>query len=535
MPGHRSIVDVRVHFLSIFAFVPDMPTFFRRPLALLCLLVCMAGSPDASAQLAPRVRAAQAQMQQVVQDTIRSPVFSGALWGIEVTNLRTGRRLLGQNPRALFTPASNVKLLTAVAALRRLGPAYQYRTRLYRDGPVRDGVLRGNLIVRGSGDPTLGGYQQRADPTAVFRRWADSLRAAGITRIAGDIIGDDDPFSDVPLGEGWSWNDVPYAYAAESNGLVFNRNTIRLTVRGDRPGAPGRITWTPFGTDFVRVRNQSRTVPRDSASDEAYDRPFNENRFVVRSRLHPNETQEESLAITEPTRYFTHTLRAVLQREGIAVAGRGVDVDQMPIRPSYAADTVQRVATYRSPPLREIVRTMNHESENLYAEQLLRTLAVVNRPDTTARDLSVGSAALGALAVRRELGAMGVDTSRVQLVDGSGLSRKDYLRPQALTQVLEHMWTEAPDSLRTAFVESLPRGGEDGTLKYRYADGAPARGNVRAKTGTLSSVSALSGYVTTEADTPLSFVIFSNHHMAETAAVRAAQDAIVNALARLPI
>ncbi len=514
-----------------------MPAVSARPARLLIILLLgMAGlGPPAHAQLAPAVKSAQGHIQRAVQDTIHGTAYSGAHWGIEVRNLRTGRRLFGHNPRFLFTPASNVKLLTAVAALRRLGPTFRYDTGLYVDGPVRNGVLQGNLIVRGRGDPTLGGYRQREDPTVVFRNWADSLRAAGITRIAGDIIGDDDPFSDVPLGEGWSWNDVPYAYAAESNGLVFNRNTIDLTVRGREVGAPGTISWVPFETDFVRVRNQSRTVPRDSASEEEYDRPFGQNRFTVRSRLHPNEIQEESLSITEPTRYFTHTLRAVLQEEGIAVAGQGVDVDQMPIAPTYAADTVRRVATYRSPPLRQIVRTMNHESENLYAEQLLRTLAVVNRPDTTGEELTVGSAALGALAVKTELAAMDVDTSRVQLVDGSGLSRKNYLRPQALTRVLAHMWTDASSAQRTAFVESLPRGGEEGTLEYRYANGAPARGNVRAKTGTLSSVSALSGYVTTAQGTPLSFVIVSNHHMAESDEVRVAQDAIVNALARLSI
>jgi D-alanyl-D-alanine carboxypeptidase/D-alanyl-D-alanine-endopeptidase (penicillin-binding protein 4) len=500
------------------------------------LVIALGATAAAQAQPATDAPSPEALIRQAVTDTIEAARYSGAHWGIEVTNLKTGRRLFQHNPEHLFTPASNTKLLTTAAALRRLGPSYRYQTRLYVDGPVRNGVLRGNLIVRGSGDPTLGGYQQRKNPTTVFRDWADSLKAAGIRRIEGAIIGDDDPFSDVPLGEGWSWNDVPYYYAAEINGLVFNTNTIDMEVRGgSRSGAPGRITWMPFETDFVRVRNQTRTVPPDSSSDEDYHRPFGENTFTVRSRIHPGEIQEETLTITEPTRYFTHVLRAVLLQEGISVGGSGVDVDEMPIDPHYAADSVRQVGTYRSPPLRQIVRTTNHESQNLYAEQLLRTLAIVNRPDTTSEELTVGSADLGGLAARMELAEIGVDTSRVRLVDGSGLSRKNYLSPQAMTRLLKTMWVDAEPSVKSSFYESLPVGGTEGTLEYRYQDGAAARNNVQAKTGTLTGVSALSGYVQTGQGTPLSFVIFCNHHMAETDAVRAAQDAIVNTLARLSL
>ena len=511
---------------------------FCRPhsaLGLLAGLLLLLGAREGAAQPATEAQSPQERIQAAVADTIEAAPYAGALWGIEVTNLETGERLFEHNAEHLFTPASNTKLLTTAAALRRLGPSYQYETGLYVDGPVRNGVLRGNLIVRGSGDPTLGGYEQRDDPTAVFRNWADSLRAAGITRIEGDILGDDAPFGDVPLGDGWSWNDVPHAYAAEINGLVFNTNAIDLQVRGRRVGAPGRITWSPFETDFVRVRNQSRTVPRDSTSDEEYERPFSENTFTVRSRVHPNEIQEETLTITEPTGYFTHVLRTVLLREGITVEGRGVDVDDAPVEPRYRADSVRRVGTYRSPPLREVVRTMNHESQNLYAEQLLRTLAVVGPPDTTSDDLTEGSAELGILAVQTELSEMGIDTSRVQLADGSGLSRKNYVRPRALTRLLTHMWGEAPSDRSAVFYDSLPMGGREGTLQYRFPQGAAARGRVRAKTGTLTGASALGGYVNTPRGTPLAFVIFANHHLAEAEEVRAAQDAIVNALAQLPL
>jgi len=510
-----------------------MSKFFRYCVVSFAVVLGLTSAAEAQ-QPAPGAKAAQSTIRQAVTNTIEAEPYAGAFWGVEVTNLRTGRRLFQHNSNHLFTPASNMKLLTAAAALKRLGPSYRYETGLYVDGPIRNGVLRGNVIVRGSGDPTIGGYEQRSSPTTVFQDWADSLKAAGISRIEGAIIGDDDPFSDVPLGDGWSWNDVPYSYAAEVNGLVFNTNTIDLEVRGRRSGMPAQITWAPFETDFVRVINRTRTVPRDSSSDEEYDRPFGDNTFTVRSRLHPYETQKETLTITEPTRYFTHVLRSVLLQEGISVDGRGVNVDATPITPQYEADSVRQVGTYRSPPLHQIVRTMNRESQNLYAEQLLRTLAVVNRPNTTSEKLTKGSADLGTLAVRSELAAAGIDTSRVRLVDGSGLSRKNYVSPQALTRLLEYMWVDATPDQSSAFYDALPIGGKNGTLKYRFR-GAPAEGNVRAKTGTLTGASALSGYVTTAGGTPLSFVIFCNHHLAEANEVRAAQDAIVNVLAELPL
>lgn len=500
---------------------------------LLLTAAILSGPGSLKAQPAPTIEEIRSELENTIADTIEADPYAGAFWGIQISNLESGEQIYEQNADRAFTPASNTKLLTAVAALRRLGPDYQYRTRLYTDGRIENGVLRGNLIVRGSGDPTLGGYHQRHDPTQVFRQWADSLKATGIHRIEGDIIGDDDPFSDVPLGEGWSWNDVPHDYAAEVNGLVFNVNTIDVTVTGREVGAPGRITWSPFETDFVRMINQTRTIPRDSSDDEEYDRPFGTNTFRVSSLVHPRRTQDEALTVTHPTRYFTHVLREVLLRAGISVKGGGVDVDEMPIKPRYEADSVRRVATYRSPRLDEVVRTMNHESQNLYAEQLLRTLAVVHPPDTTSEELKRGSAALGAFAVKSELSQAGVDTSQVQMVDGSGLSRKNLISPRGMSRLLETMWNEVGPQQSSAFYNSLPKGGEEGTLEYRFLDGAPARGTVRAKTGTLSNVSSLSGYVRTDAGTPLSFVIFCNHHLAKSDQVRDAQDAIVNALARL--
>jgi D-alanyl-D-alanine carboxypeptidase/D-alanyl-D-alanine-endopeptidase (penicillin-binding protein 4) len=478
--------------------------------------------------------AAAAQLTETIEDTLETDTFEGAFWGVHVVNLRTGTVLYSENADRNFVPASNVKLLTSAAALEQLGPDYRYRTAVYADGPVEDGTLKGNLIVRGSGDPTLGGYRQREDPTQVFRRWADSLKARGITHIAGNIVGDDSRIDETPLGKGWSWSDISYAYAAEIGGLVFNENTVTLRVRGREIGQPARVTWGPFETDYVQIVNRSRTIPYREEEDEEYQRLMGTNTIHVRTRVHPNEWEKESITVSNPTRYFTHVLRTVLLREGISVDGRPADLDDTALSPRYDTPDVRRVASYRSPPLTTIARTLNHESQNLYAEQLLRTMAV-EVPPKTEEDLDPGSSALGVKAVRETLGRADVDTSRVQLVDGSGLSRQNLLQPRAIVQLLQHMWLHDDPAVSSAFYDSLPKGGEEGTLEYRFQGRAPARANVRAKTGTLSNTSSLSGYVTSERGTPIAFSVFCNHHLADGDQARSAQDVVVNALAQLPL
>ncbi len=510
--------------------------FPSRPLrAAVLLLLLLALSPGRALAQAPSPDpTATEQLTQTIRDTLQAETFDGALWGVHVINLRTGNVLYSRNADQNFVPASNVKLLTAAAALDQLGPDYHYETTVHADGPVEEGTLKGNLIVRGVGDPTLGGYEQRRDPTQVFRRWADSLEARGITHIAGNVVGDDTRIDETPLGKGWSWSDISYAYAAEIGGLIFNKNTVDLRVSGRQVGEPAQVTWEPYETDYVRVVNRSRTVPFREEEDEEYQRVMGTNTIHVRTRVHPNGVEKESITITDPTLYFTHILRTVLQREGISVAGNPTRLDAAGLSLSYDRPSVRQIASYRSPPLFQIAKTMNKESENLYAEQLLRTLAAEVPPETE-EDLDPASSPLGVKAVRETLARAEVDTSEVQLVDGSGLSRQNLLQPRALVRLLRHMWLHPDPDISSAFFDSLPKGGEEGTLEYRFKGGAPAQANVRAKTGTLSNVSSLSGFVTSDRGTPVAFSVFCNHHLAEGDQVRSAQDVIVNALARLPL
>ncbi|MFP4228139.1 MAG: D-alanyl-D-alanine carboxypeptidase/D-alanyl-D-alanine-endopeptidase [Salinivenus sp.] len=475
-------------------------------------------------------------MAQAINDTLDAAPFAGALWGLHIVNLDTGETLYSRNADQAFVPASNVKLATSAAALEQLGADYRYRTRLYIDGPVEDGVLHGNLIVRGDGDPTLGGYRQRQNPTRVFRQWADSLRAAGIRRIEGNIIGDPGPTEASAYGHGWTWDDLTHGYGAPIGGLVFNENKVDLTVQGRGVGEPARLQLEPFDTEYVTLKNETRTVPGQAEEEEEYRREPGTNAFRVQTRVHPNAEEETELAISDPSRYFVHSLRQVLLWEGVPVQGRAAPLDEAGLTPQYRDSTYRRVASYRSPPLSEIVQTLNRESRNLYAEQLLRTLALEVDPDldedadvTTPPD----AAERGREAVYETLVRAGVDTSQVELADGSGLSRQNLLSPRAVIQLLQYAWNHNDSTLQDAFYESLPRGGQDGTLEYRYRNAGTT--DVRAKTGTLSHVSTLSGYVTSAQGTPLAFSLLCNHHVAEAEQVQSAQDVVVNTLSRLSL
>ena len=293
------------------------------------------------------------------------------------------------------------------------------------------------------------------------------------------------------------------------------------------------VYYRKANTDFVTVHNATRTVPSDSSTEGEFERALGTNTIRVGSSVHPGERDTTAVTITDPTAYVAHVVRDVLLQQGLSISGTGRAADALSIEPDFEADDVRPVATYRSPPLSDVVHTTNHESQNLYAEQLLRTMAVVDPPSPDEGE-EVGSAALGVRAVRTTLGGLGVDTTYVALEGGSGLSRKNVVSPRAVVQLLAH-YEAAPDTaLRSAFYDSLPTGGEDGTLAYRFDEGEPARGRVRAKTGTLTGVSALSGYVETRNGTPIAFSILCNHHQTDSAHVRAAQDVIVNALADLP-
>lgn len=489
--------------------------------------------------LRPGASAAQPSDEAVLRDRLdallSTSLVDDGFWGVAVLDVESGELLYEHHAQKHFVPASNAKLYTTAAALDQLGSDFRFRTVLYARGTVEDGVLRGDLLLRGSGDPTLGGHydlltgewNEHVDETVLFRAWADSLKAAGIRVVEGNVVGDDDVTDDMPLGVGWSWDDEPYYYAAQVSGLSFGDNVVRLRVAGgSNAGDPARVTWAPLQTDYVDVVNRSSTTTRGGAVEEGYRRERGTNRIVVTTRVPAGATELERVSIENPTRYAAYTLAAVLEREGIEVRGGAVDVDDLPSKPSYQGRLVRRVASHASPPLSSITRVVNKTSVNLYAELLLKALGAYRPPP----GWTPGSSRAGVAALTRTLLRAGIDTMQVHLVDGSGLSRMNLVTPEATVRLLRYMALHDDGYVRQAFHNSLPVAGVDGTLRSRMRSG-PAYRNARAKTGTLTYASGLSGYVETRSGRRLAFSIIGNHYTAPSSAARRLQDEIVERLA----
>ena len=477
---------------------------------------CAPAAPSAASQPDPDLKAA-------IEDVLLAAPLANAWWGAIAVDATTGQVLYEKNADRSFMPASVTKLFTTAAALHILGPRFAYRTRLYAAGPVEGGTLQGRLIVRGAGDPAFGASRPDRDALATFRAWADSLGALGIRRIAGDIVGDDDVFDDVPLGDSWSWDDLQYGYAAETSGLSFHENVVKLRIAPTRRGRPGAVSWLPDNTDYVSIINGSRTAARGARLIEGYRRLPGTNRFEVTSEVPANTVEQEALSVHNPTLYFVHVLADVLRAAGIQVDGMPADVDDLAMKPDYGGEEVRIVARHTSAALSELAKEINKESNNLWAEHVLRSLGA-------AAD-SVGTAGGGLRQARSVFTEAGIDTSRIQLVDGSGLSRKNLVTPRMVTDLLRFMARHESPAVQSAFMESLAFGGRDGTLEHRFRGGMP---EVRAKTGSLGNVSALGGYVTARDGRLLAFALFCNHYTTKSARVRSAQDAVVTMLGSLP-
>ncbi len=480
-------------------------------LLLLALLVASGASAQPRDEVAARI-----------QDILYNPDLRSASWGALVVDLETGERLYETNAYGRFIPASNMKLFTTASALDALGPRYRYATQLYADGDIQNGTLLGSLVVRGAGDPTFGSRADAGDMTRAFRQWADSLRAAGVRRVVGPVVGDDDVFDDLGLGTGWSWDDLVYAYAAPISGLQFGEGTVDVTATGTTLGAPAALSVSPDDGGLVQLVNLTTT---GAEYTERVARDLGRNVFTVSSTVPAGETHTEALAVVNPTDYFVRTLVAVLRREGIEVTGDAVDVDSWGLQPQY--NRMRRIATHLSPDLAAIVGVTNTDSNNLYAEQILRTMGSVAY---TGTQFATGSAEAGVVASEPFLRRIGVRVEDLSLVDGSGLSAMNRLTPEAIITLLGAMHRYPDAATRVAFYNSLAVGGISGTLERRYRGGL-ARNNVHAKTGYISGARTLSGYVTAANGHVIAFALLCNNYATSTSRVNRAQDEVVEILA----
>jgi D-alanyl-D-alanine carboxypeptidase/D-alanyl-D-alanine-endopeptidase (penicillin-binding protein 4) len=476
---------------------------------------------------APR-RGALAQRLDALLD---QPPFDRVNWGVYVADER-GRTLYQRNADRLFVPASNTKLVVGAAATVLLPPDYRVRTSVYVNGVLRDGIVYGDLVLYGRGDPTFSTRCYGLDTLALgacdsaftaIDRIADSIRARGVRRITGRIIGDGSYFEPVLVLPAWNVFDLNWWYAAPVSGLGFNDNSVDFSITpGDAVDQPPLITWSPR-LDLFTFENRARTVPAGSSTtigDNFFRAPGTMAIWAEGTVAQSRRPWIESFALPDPNRYAARALAVSLERRGVAVEGGTIGTtDSLATRAARCCGSP--LLEYQSRPLGDLVFPILNTSQNLFAEMLVKVLGREFRGE--------GSWDAGLDVERRFLiDSVGIDSTAFSLEDASGLAAGNLVSPRAFGQLLGFM---SRHPRRGPFLAALPRSGQLGSLLKRFV-GTPLEGQVRAKTGSIDRVNTLSGYIERPGGRTLVFSIEANAHAISGRAMLAQIDSVVVEIGR---
>lgn len=482
------------------------------------------------------------ELRTQIEQIVRQPALEAGFFAVKIVSLDTGAVIFEQDSHKFVRPASNMKIYTVATAFEKLTSDFRFITSVYAKEKLDgEGKVKGDLIIYGRGDPSIAARFNDGDYFKGINALADRIVASGVKRIKGDLVGDESYFDGDSYGSGWTWQDLQWSYGAPVSALTVNDNAIDLTVRpGSKAGAAVTITSGPPATSFMTIVNRATTTAKGTRSDLRIHRGLGANTLEISGTVAVGDDGfTGGVAIPDPALAFVAMLRDALIKRGVKIDGRlrtvtarsgnsmvpTNDAGKMPALPALVEITSLPSASFN-----DIAAHTLKPSQNLYTELILRTLGKMRKsappPDETRRASQTDEDA-GLAAVRDFLKQAGVSESQLYLDDGSGLSRSDLIMADATVQLLTYM---TKHRYFTQFRDALPIAGVDGTLRNRMK-GTPAERNVRAKTGTLSSVASLGGYVTTAAGERLVFSMMLNNYADASALRRDSIDAIAVLLA----
>jgi len=493
------------------------------PRRLLLLLLALSLPAAAGSKKKQRRLTLSERVERVIAE---SPSLARSHLGIRVADLK-GEVIFERNARSWFVPASNTKLYSTSLALTRLGAGYRMKTQVTAEiAPDERGVIRGDIRLVGGGDPGLSGraypYDKEwewADTAPGMEALADAVAKQGITKIAGGVVGDDTRYTWEPFPDGWSIDDPLYEYGAPVSALTFQDNSFRLEVRpGEAPGDPAEVYIYP-DVGQVTLVPAVQTVAAGERTRIRLERAANTTELQVAGTIVAGAKPYSTLlAVADPALYAAQALSAALQRRGVSVGEQARSRHRTGAEET-GTDWPVILAEERSRPLGELVQVVNKVSQNLHAELLLRESGAQGKP--------FGSREAGLTELKAFLEAsVGLGKDDVNFVDGSGLSRLTLLTPEATTKLLLFM---ANSENNETWLASLPVGGEDGTLSRRFS-GSTEKTKVKAKTGTLSHVSALGGYLEHPRRGRLAFTVLLNNYNTQSSEARKGIDKLVTTL-----
>lgn len=467
--------------------------------------------------------AKDSSLSETLKKEVSHTRFRHAHLGVRVVALPSGRAVFDHQGGKLFRPASNAKLFTGALVIDRFDPKHRLQTSCYTDAkPNGAGLVQGNLIIYGRGDPSFSSRFHRGKLTTPFQAFAKTIHAAGIRRVTGNLIADESYFEVLPYGSGWTWDDLYRTYGAAVSALSVNDNIASIKiVPGLTVGAPCRVTLRPATVPFDVINRATTSAP--GQKDQLYrHRTFLKNQMTFAGQLNRKSYGRNfDVTVARPAHWFGQILLRELKNVGVAVDG------DIQVRNHHERildprrSSLIHIASVASPTLLEIIRVMMQDSQNLYSQLLLLQAGMKSPvPGQNTEDAAIAD-------LDRFVAQIGISSEEVRMEEGSGLSRRTLVTPNAITKLLQHMSTHPR---AREFASTLTMAGKNGTLANRMKN-TSAVGNLHGKTGSLNGAKALSGYLTNRNGQKFAFSILLNNHTQSGESARLAIERIATKLA----
>jgi D-alanyl-D-alanine carboxypeptidase/D-alanyl-D-alanine-endopeptidase (penicillin-binding protein 4) len=435
--------------------------------------------------------------QRALEQMLSDSTMQHASVSLYIINAGTGEPVIEHDASRSFSQASVMKLVTTAAAVEMLGPDHTFTTTIGYSGLLKKGVLNGNIIIKGGGDPTLGSERFAEHYKGFIDMWSEEIRKAGIKKINGRIITDDSYYDYNPVPPNWNWEDMGNYYGAGVYGLSIFDNTLKIHfTTGDSGSVPVITSFDPVNPGTVYANHLKALGSSDQGY--VYSSPYNHYGWI-RGEIPPNRSDFILKAsLSDPPLLAARLLTDRLKTAGVKISG---EPSTSRVLQELRGVGFTTITSTTSPPLSAIMEVLNHESVNLYAENFLKELGKVIGGD--------GSTRAGIKVVKDFLDSLGVETKGMFIEDGSGLSPQDAVNSRGLVSLLYQM--KKKGNYFTEYFNSLPEAGKSGTLKNVFKDPL-FEGVMRAKSGTILRVKSYAGYIRAKSGNELIFSIIINNY-----------------------